>query len=112
MQQLAVTYELENGEQLARTYGAAAGGDSAEIDLGDDERIFAVTVRSGDYVDSLSFMTYHMFNLVGMKKYGPFGGPGGEANTVFSPDIREFFGRAGGLLDAIGFRGEEPLLVS
>jgi hypothetical protein len=28
-----------------------------------------------------------------------------------SPNIREFLGRAGAALDAIGFRGEEPMLV-
>ncbi len=109
--QLEVTYALEHGEPLVRTYGKPGGSDVAEIDLADDEKIFAAVVHSGEYVDSLTFVTYHLFNLVGMKKYGPFGGAGGQPATVLSPNIREFFGRAGNLLDAIGFRGEEPLLI-
>ena len=108
---LEVTYLLENGGRLEQAYGSPGGEQSTEILLEPDEKIFAVIVRCGEYVDSLEFVTYRMFNLIGMKKYGPFGGPGGQASTVLSPNIREFFGRAGGLLDAIGFRGEEPLLV-
>ena len=108
---LEVTYLLENGERLAKAYGKDGSEKSAEMVLADDERICAVGVRSGQYVDSLTFVTYRMFNLIGMKQYGPYGGPGGQGGTVLSPNIREFFGRAGGVLDAIGFRGEEPLLV-
>ncbi len=109
--QLELTYRLENGERLERAYGSPGGEQSTEILLEPDEKICAAIVRSGEYVDSVEFVTYRMFNLIGMKKYGPFGGPGGQAATVLSPNIREFFGRAGGLLDALGFRGEEPLLV-
>lgn len=109
--QLELTYLLENGERLERAYGSPGAEQSTEILLEPDEKIFAAIVHSGEYVDSLEFVTYRMFNLIGMKKYGPFGGPGGQAFTVLSPNIREFFGRAGGLLDAIGFRGEEPLLI-
>lgn len=108
---LEVTYVLDNGERLLRAYGSPEGAQSAEIVFADDEKIFAVIVRSGEYVDSLAFVTYRMFNLIGMKQYGPFGGSGGQSCTVLSPNIREFFGRAGCLLDAIGFRGEAPLLV-
>ncbi len=108
---LEVTYVLDNEERLSKSYGGVAGEESPEIVLADDERICAVGVRSGQYVDSLTFVTYRMFNLVGMKQYGPYGGPGGQGSTVLSPKIREFFGRAGAGLDAIGFRGEEPLLV-
>ena len=108
---LEVTYLLKDGERLVRAYGNAGGHEGPEIVLADDERICGVSVRSGGYVDSLAFVTYRLFNLAGMKKYGPFGGPGGESRTVLSPNIREFFGRSGALLDAIGVRGEEPLLV-
>jgi hypothetical protein len=108
---LEVTYILDNGERLAKAYGGAAGDESPEIVFGDDERICAIGIRSGQYVDSLTFVTYRMFNLVGMKQYGPYGGPGGQGGTVLSPNIREFFGRAAAALDAIGFRGEEPMLV-
>jgi hypothetical protein len=108
---LEITYALENEERLSKLYGCRGGQESPEIILADDERICAIGVRSGQYVDSLTFVTYRMFNLIGMKQYGPYGGPGGIGGTVLSPNIREFFGRAGGLLDAIGFRGEEPMLV-
>ncbi len=108
---LEVTYTLENGERLSKSYGSPGGEESPEIVLADDERICAIGVRSGQYVDSLTFVTYRMFNLVGMRQYGPYGGPGGQGRTVMSVKIREFFGRAGVVLDAIGFRGEEPLLV-
>jgi hypothetical protein len=108
---LEVTYELRDGQRLVRAYGGPPTTEHREIVFADDERICGVTVRSGEYVDSLAFITYRMFNLVGMRRYGPFGGPGGQNCTVLSPQIRGFFGRAGSLLDAIGFRGEEPLLV-
>ena len=108
---LEVNYLLTTGERLAKSYGGPRGRESAEIALADDERICAVGVRSGQYVDSLTFVTYRMFNLVGMKQYGPFGGAGGHGKTVLSPRIREVFGRAGTVLDAIGFAGEQPLLV-
>jgi hypothetical protein len=108
---LDVIYLLEGGERLSRTYGAPAGEQSAEIALADDECICAIGVRSGQYVDSLTFVTYRLFNLVGMRQYGPYGGSGGQGATVLSRNVREFFGRAGAVLDAIGFRGEEPLLV-
>lgn len=108
---LEVTYVLDNEERLSKSFGGAGGEECAEILLADDERICAVGVRCGDYVDSLTFVTYRMFNLVGMKQYGPYGGTGGRGGTVLSPNIREFFGRAGSVLDAIGFRGEEPMLV-
>jgi hypothetical protein len=108
---LEVTYRLDNEERLSKSYGGPGGEESPEIVLGDDERLCAIGVRSGQYVDSLTFVTYRMFNLVGMKQYGPYGGPGGQGGTVLSPNIREFFGRAGAVLDAIGFRGEEPMLV-
>ncbi len=107
---LEVTYQLQNEERLHRSYGAAGGEMSPEIIFADDERICAIGVRSGQYVDSLTFVSYRMFNVVGMKQYGPYGGPGGQGATVISPAIREFFGRAGAVLDAIGFRGEAPLL--
>ncbi len=108
---LDVTYLLDNEEQLSRSYGGPGGERSTEIVLADDERVCAVGIHSGQYVDSLAFVTYRMFNLIGMNQYGPFGGPGGQGHTVLSPNIREFFGRAGAVLDAIGFRGEAPLLV-
>jgi jacalin-like lectin domain-containing protein len=107
---LEVTYQLDNEERLSKSYGRPGGENSPEIVLADDERICAIGVRSGQYVDSLTFVTYRMFNLVGMKQYGPYGGPGGQGGTVLSPNIREFFGRAGAILDAVGFRGEEPML--
>ena len=108
---LEVTYVLDNEERLSKSYGGPGGKANAEILLADDEKICAIGVRSGQYVDSLTFVTYRMFNLVGMKQYGPYGGPGGGGGTVLSPNIREFFGRATSVLDAIGFRGEEPMLV-
>ena len=108
---LDVTYILDNDERLSRSYGGPGGRESPEIVLGDDERLCAVGVRIGQYVDSLTFVTYHMFNLVGMRQYGPYGGPGGQGGTVLSPTIREFLGRAGALVDAIGFCGDEPMLV-
>jgi len=108
---LEVTYLLEHEERLTRSYGGGGGIESPEIILENDERICAVTVRSGEYVDSLAFITYRMFNLAGLKRYGPYGGTGGQAFTVLSPNIREFFGRSGALLDAIGFRCDEPTLV-
>jgi len=108
---LDVTYVLDKEERLSKSYGASSGEESAEIILADDERICAIGIRSGQYVDSLTFVTYRLFNLVGMRQYGPYGGPGGRGDTVLSPNIREFFGRAGAALDAIGFRGEEPMLV-
>jgi len=108
---LEVTYILDHEERSSKSYGGPGGAESPEIVLADDERICAIGVRSGQYVDSLTFVTYRMFNLVGMKQYGPYGGSGGQGGTVLSPNIREFFGRAGTVLDAIGFRGEEPMLV-
>jgi len=107
---LEVTYKMENEERLTKLHGGPGGEMSPEIIFADDERICAIGVRSGQYVDSLTIVTYRMFNLVGMKQYGPYGGPGGQGVTVLSPGIREFFGRAGNVLDAIGFRGEAPLL--
>jgi jacalin-like lectin domain-containing protein len=107
---LEITYKLGNEERLTRFYGGPGGDTSPEIIFANDERICTVGVRSGQYVDSLTFVTYRMFNLVGMKQYGPYGGPGGQGVTVLSPAIREFFGRAGAVLDAIGFRGEAPML--
>ena len=109
--ELEVTYQLDNEERLFKSYGGPGGEKSPEIVLADDERICAIGVHSGQYVDSLTFITYRMFNLVGMKQYGPYGGPGGQVCTVLSPNIREFFGRAGAVLDAIGFRGEDPMLL-
>jgi hypothetical protein len=108
---LEVTYLLDNEERLSKSYGGSGGEEGPEIALADDERICAIGVRSGQYVDSLTFVTYRMFNLVGMKLYGPYGGPGGQGSTVLSSNVREFFGKAGTVLDAIGFRGEEPMLV-
>lgn len=108
---LDVTYILDSEEHLSKSYGASGGEKSAEIILADDERICAVGVRSGQYVDSLTFITYRLFNLIGMKQYGPYGGPGGQGSTVLSPNVHGLFGRAGTALDAIGFRGEEPLLI-
>jgi len=108
---LEVTYILDNEERSSKSYGGPGGEEGPEVVLAEDERICAIGVSSGQYVDSLTFVTYRMFNLVGMKQYGPYGGPGGQSGTVLSPNIREFFGRAGTVLDAIGFRGEEPMLV-
>jgi hypothetical protein len=108
---LEFTYLLESGARLSESHGGPGGKESTEILLADDERICAVGVHCGQYVDSMTFVTYRMFNLVGMKHYGPYGGPGGQGHTVLSPNIREFMGRAGDRLDAIGFRGVEPLLV-
>ncbi len=108
---LEVTYTLRDGQRLSRAYGGEQGSESREIIFADDEHLCGVTVRSGELVDSLAFITYRLFGLSGMRKYGPFGGPGGQSCTILSPNIREFFGRAGVLMDAIGFRCEEPMLV-
>ncbi len=109
VQGLEVTYVAETGERLSRFYGSPGRDQSPEIVFEEDERIFGVTVRSGQYVDSLAFITYRMYTLIGMRRYGPFGGTGGQSCTVLSPNVREFFGRSGLWLDAIGFRCEEPL---
>src|SRR5258707_1135124 len=81
VERLQVTYLLENGEQLVRAYGGEGGIEGPEIILENDERICGISVRSGEYVDSLTFITYRMFNLAGLRRYGPFGGPGGLAFT-------------------------------
>ena len=108
---LEVTYTLRDGERLLRAYGGDHAAESSEIILADDERLCGIDIRSGELVDSLSFITYRIFGLAGMRKYGPFGGPGGQNCTILSPNIREFFGRAGIFLDAIGVRCEEPMVV-
>jgi hypothetical protein len=108
---LEVTYTLRDGERLLRAYGGDHAAENSEIIFADDERLCGISIRSGEFVDSLSFITYRIFGLAGMRKYGPFGGPGGENCTILSPNIREFFGRAGIFLDAIGIRCEEPMVV-
>jgi hypothetical protein len=108
---LEVTYTLRDGERLLRTYGGGDAAESKEIIFADDERLCGINIRSGEFVDSLSFITYRIFGLAGMRKYGPFGGPGGQNCTILSPNIREFFGRAGIFVDAIGVRCEEPMVV-
>ena len=106
---LEATYALRDGERLSRAYGGRKPPGTARSSLPMTNGL--VELQFAEYVASLAFITYRMFGLAGMRRYGPFGGPGGQNCTVLSPDIREFFGRAGSVLDAIGFRCEEPMLV-
>ena len=63
------------------------------INLAPNEFITRVEGRSGSLVDQLTFYT----NLG--KKYGPYGGPGGNPFEI-AGCVGGFAGRSGSLLDA------------
>lgn len=97
---LSTTYA--NGQYL--THGGT-GGSRSLITLGDDEFITRIDLRSGARLNQI---TFHSNTGV---TYGPYGGGGGEPNSVdFGDDVLQYlFGRSGARIDAIGFAyGTKP----
>lgn len=73
------------------------GGMESSFTLARGEFINRVDVRSGQFVDQLTFYT-NKGNV-----YGPYGGDGGTLSVIQSSKaIKGFFGRCAALVDAIG----------
>lgn len=94
-------YTTQNGVVIGPKHGGGGGG-LTTVSFASGERIVSAGVRSGRYADSLLFFTVDVGGRV--HQYGPYGGTGGSYHGV-TGDIVAFFGRAGGLIDAIGFYG-------
>ncbi len=106
---ITVWYGLAVGGEEMREHGGTGGHDNPEIVLAPDERICGVVVRSGDAVDSLLFVTYRGGNLATLRRYGPYGGRGGEEHVIFCDNLVAIYGRSGAALDAIGFISENSM---
>lgn len=96
----AIGIVYANGNYL---YHGGTGGEEQTITLQPGEFITGVNGRSGDRVNSLTFIS-------NLKEYGPYGGNGGvEFNVAFGKNgdqdqvLLYLFGRAGSRVDQIGF---------
>lgn len=107
---LQVTYQLASGlSYTTPQHGRAqvvtnAVTVSFNQDIG--EKIVQVAGKVGPadtgYVDMLTFVTRDSFGLE--RTYGPFGeGHSGPPDFVINGPVYGFFGRSGGMVDAIGF---------
>ena len=89
-------WQLPDGTLVTGKRHGGTGGTESSFTLEKDESINRIELRSGSEVDALTF-----FTDTG-NKYGPFGGSGGDANTIAGGPINGFFGQSGARLDAIG----------
>lgn len=98
---LQVTYLLADGSTYSAPMHGGGGGSPSSFILAEDEMIIRIEGKTNNtLVDQLTFITK---NAAGEeKKYGPYGKTG---QTAFSVEgyVVGFFGRAGNLLDALGF---------
>jgi hypothetical protein len=94
-------YQTQGGVVLGPRHGGGGGG-TTSVTFGQGEKIIGAGVRSGQFVDSLLFVTIDS-NGHG-RQYGPYGGTGGSYTPV-NGEIIAFMGRAGSFIDAIGFYG-------
>ena len=110
---IQVTYSLSNGS----AYKAPQHGGSGE----NYPKTFTIKLVSGDYVkrvegtsdkavEQLSIATANRRSPVA-KTYGPFGGAKG-GNFSFEGVILGFYGRAGSLLDSLGYYKLSPVKKS
>lgn len=107
---LQVTYLLADGSTYTAPRHGGSGGSPSSFTLAEDERIIRIEGKTNNaLVDQLTFITQ---NAAGEENvYGPYGKTG---RTPFSVEgyVVGFFGRAGNLLDAIGFYFLPPLQKS
>ncbi|MTV49013.1 jacalin-like lectin domain protein [Heliobacillus mobilis] len=90
------TFKDVYGNTRDITHGGGGGSLAANIILAEDEYINFVSIKFGNVIDHLELETNK-----GRHFYA--GGTGGGKPVEFSGRISGFYGRAGSLIDAIGF---------
>ena len=96
---IQVTYRLNDGTTFTAPRHGGTGGTEFSFTLADGEkltRMEGMTYITGVAVNMLTF--YNNLNNV----YGPYGTIGLRPFSVTASEIVAFFGRVGGLMDAIG----------
>lgn len=99
---IQANYLLADGSTYAAPRHGGRGGHPNSFTLDADEHIFKVEGNVGGVIDQLTFYT---INKAGQqRKHGPYGNEY-HAGTRFTHEghIISFYGRAGNLLDCIGF---------
>nr|7RKI_A Chain A, Griffithsin [Griffithsia sp. Q66D336]7RKI_B Chain B, Griffithsin [Griffithsia sp. Q66D336] len=82
-------------------HGGYGGNLSPTFTFGSGEYISNMTIRSGDYIDNISFET----NMG--RRFGPYGGYGGSANTLSNVKVIQINGSAGDYLDSLDIYYEQ-----
>jgi hypothetical protein len=106
---ISITYVLQDGSTVKKSYGGDGGTATPPLTLADDEYITKVTGRSGTCVDQITFHTSYARTISA-------GGTGGNAFTI-DPKVNRpiigIFGRSGSLIDAIGvfYRSGHPFTL-
>lgn len=100
---LVVTYQ--NGTQMF--HGGGGGQVNNPFTLNSGEFITELIGRAGDYVDQLTIVT-------NQRRFGPFGGSGGNPFTIqLPPDVWvfAFWGQSGSYMDALGIYCTEQVAI-
>ena len=94
---IQVTYRLKDGNNYTAPMRGGAGGAEISFTLADGEKLTRMEgMTDGVYIFMLTF--YSNLNNV----YGPYGTLDGTQFSFAATEIIAFFGRVGGILDAIG----------
>ena len=109
---ITIVYRLVDGREEIHVHGGEGGNDNPEIVFADHEDICGVGLRCGSAVDSLMFITCRNGRVDTLKRYGPYGGRGGEEHAIYCQKVVAFYGRSGAALDAIGFLCNPPVIIT
>lgn len=94
-----IQFMLSDGVNTYTTaWHGGVGGGVSTFELQDDEYITQIEVRSGKYVDAVTFYTNKGYKS---KRYG--GGGGGSYMLYVGPYLVGMYGKSGKYIDAIGF---------
>lgn len=102
---LAFSYTDHNGQQRTAGPWGGSGGRVSKINLGHSEYLIKVSGTTSSFYGLANVVTSLTF-VTNAASYGPFGKGRGEPFELpvqSNSSIVGFFGRAGALLDAIGF---------
>ena len=95
---IQVVYKIGDGAPFDGPYHGGHGGSSTSFTLEEDEVLTKVEgSTNGVLLDQITFFTSKG------KKYGPYGTPAREKFSIETKEIVAVFGRAGNLVDGIGF---------
>lgn len=94
---ITAVWELSNGTTRTGTRHGGTGGNEQTITFTKGETIIRVEGRSGSELDQITFFTSDG------RKFGPYGGGGGNPFTFTGSPVNGFFGRSADRVDAIGF---------
>ena len=95
---LQAVWQYPSGTRVNGPAHGGPGGSPTTVNLQPGEIIVRIDLRSGRYLDQITFFTDQG------RQYGPFGGDGGSAQSLTNlVAVTGFIGRSGDYVDQIGF---------